>query len=114
MSLPTVIVEVENNEVSDTHVLGSNDVHVVVIDWDHIDQDAEEAKGLLEEMDDLPANEVTDPIFSRLKTIIADCEDKDEEIDDDIEDEEEYCDECGEPGCYGGCCDDDNEDDFDL
>ena len=124
MSLPTVIVEVEDNEVSDTHVIGDQDVHVVVIDWDHIDCDPEEAKSLLEEMEDLPGTNVTEAIFTRLKDIIEnneeeealfdnDDDDDEEEDEDDEEDEEDddCCDICGEPGCEGECEDDDEEDD---
>ena len=108
---PTVIVEVEDNSVSDTHVIGSTNVAVIVLDWDLLETDPDEAKGLLKEVNELPPDEITDPIRARLEEIIEDDEDEDDEDDEDEdEDEDEFCDECGEPGCKGECCDDDEDD----
>lgn len=119
MVLPTVIVEVEDSEVFDTHVIGVVDVAVILVDWDKLDLDPEEAKAMLEEMSDLDLAEPVDAIRTRLKGIIADNEEEEDEIEEDIEDEEEeedeeeYCDVCGDPGCEGDC-EDDDEIDTDL
>ncbi len=110
-----VLVEVEDNCLSDTTVIGPGDVEIIDIDWDLIPNDPVEAKNKLSEI--LEAiNRIEDQVHPnrlalapleraelRLREYINEMQ------DDEDEDEEEECLVCGE--LLEDCsCDEEDED----
>ncbi len=112
-----VLVEVEDNCLSDTTVIGPGDVEIIDIDWDLIPNDPVEAQNKLSEivvaLDNLKAQGCKDTaelekVELRLRDIINDFV---EDEDEDEEEEEEECLVCGELLEDCSCDEEDEEED---
>lgn len=98
MSRNYVLVEVSAGEVAETTVIGSSETEVIVLDFDSLEIDTDEARDKLLELDDIGLTDPTGKLMEykdRLQGIVDEAdqefdeEDDDEEDDLDVEDEDE-------------------------
>ncbi len=111
-----VLVEVEDNCLSDTTVIGPGDVEIIDIDWDLIPNDPVEAKNKLSEI--LEAiNRIEDQVhpnrlaLAPLERVELRLREYINEMQDDEDEDEEECDVCGELLEYCSCDEEDEEED---
>jgi hypothetical protein len=98
-----VVVEVADGSVDDTHVIGvESSVETIVLDWDSLDIDRDEAAVKLDELRAIPdAPACVSEAIDRLVGIIDDDDEEDleedesedeDDIEDDIEDDDDEAD----------------------
>ena len=94
---PFILIEVANNTVDDTTVVGDNQVIPIVVDWDTLDGDGESACDLMNEIlgcyspGEVPEGTAKD-VITHLQDIMDEDDDfngDDDELDEDEEEDED-------------------------
>lgn len=92
MSRNYVLILVEGGEVADTTVVGAAETVPIVLDFDNLEIDVEEAREKLGELDDINLDDPSGKLAEykdRLQGIVDEADEEEFEDEDEIEDEED-------------------------